>query len=240
MTRVKRYPMSPKFAWAFLSHLKPFMKPFYSTKTKTFIYWNGWIVWPPPSPSTELQAEAIHRCLAAGLKECPQRTTQWNLCAVICLNVYYIHDYTCTFSRKRLSIGFSFQERSWDNTSSHLTSAFLTSSYPIYIFTSYVFAGLSSSHLATAYLTSSHLHILNLHRSYIFTDLTSSDLKSTDLTSSHLKQILHLPILHSLSLSLSLFPSANFYSLLRQGGDTKWGSIVKNWGKMRFSLGPAI
>ena len=98
MTRVKRFPMSPKFGWACLSHLKPFMKPFYSTKTKTFIYWNGWIVWPPPSPSTELQAEAIHRCLAAGLKECPQRTTQWNLCAVICLNVYYIHDSTCTFS----------------------------------------------------------------------------------------------------------------------------------------------
>ena len=173
MTRVKRYPMSPKFAWAFLSHLKPFMKPFYSTTTKTFIYWNGWIVWPPPSPSTELQAEAIHRCLAAGLKECPQRTTQWNLCAVICLNVYYIHDYTCTFSRKRLSIGFSFQERSWDNTSSHLTSAFLTSSYPIYIFTSYVCRSfiLTSRNCISYIFTSSYLkssQILHLHRSYFF------------------------------------------------------------------------
>jgi uncharacterized protein YjbI with pentapeptide repeats len=95
-------------------------------------------------------------------------------------------------------------------------------------------ADLSSSHLATAYLTSSHLHILHLHRSYIFTDLTSSDLTSADLTSSHLKSADLTSSDLAFTLSLSLFASANFYSLLRQGGDRNEVRLSKTEEKCDF------
>ena len=76
---VKRYPMSPKLPWACLNRLWRLWSLCTQQKhSYTERIWNGWIVWPLPSASIELQAEAIHRCLAAGLKECPQRTTQWN------------------------------------------------------------------------------------------------------------------------------------------------------------------